>query len=399
MRGRAIVMGLVGVAALAVTAASLAARAPDSAANEPQAGQGQAQVAATRRAAEAAAARADRLARAAAAESDAARRAAAEERALAGRVDAAEAALTAARARATAVEARLAWQRARLGRAQAPVARLLAALQGLARRPAVVTIAQPGSVDDMVHVRAVLGSALPVVRARTAGLRGELVTARALAAEARGAADDLRGARGRLEGERTRLARLEAAHRERAGALGRGAMSESDRALALGERARDLVDRLDEEGTAAAMASDLAALPGPVMRPLPPGAVVPGAAAGAYRLPVSGRLVTGMDEVSRNGVRSRGLTFAVAPGAMVVAPAGGMVRYAARFRDYWTIVIVDHGDGWSTLVTGLGEVRVRRGAVVAPGAPIGQAVRGDEPLVTVELRRRGRPMDITALLG
>ena len=32
------------------------------------------------------------------------------------------------------------------------------------------------------------------------------------------------------------------------------------------------------------------------------------------------------------------------------------------------------------------------------GAPLGRAGAGDEPRVTVELRRRGRPMDIAALL-
>ena len=98
-------------------------------------------------------------------------------------------------------------------------------------------------------------------------------------------------------------------------------------------------------------------------------------------------------------MRARGLTFAVAPSAQVVAPAGGVVRYARAFRGYGTIVILDHGDGWTSLVTGLATTNVRPGARIAAGSPIGEAPSGEDPRITVELRRRGRPMDIAALLG
>jgi septal ring factor EnvC (AmiA/AmiB activator) len=60
------------------------------------------------------------------------------------------------------------------------------------------------------------------------------------------------------------------------------------------------------------------------------------------------------------------------------------------------VVIIDHGAGWATTVTGLGAARARAGATVAAGAPIGTAADGNE--IGVELRRRGRPVDIAALL-
>ncbi|MGP7795698.1 murein hydrolase activator EnvC family protein [Sphingomonas sp. CLY1604] len=356
-------------------------------------------LAAAKRDAAVAARRADDLARKAVAERDAADRARGQEAALAARVEAAEATLAAAGARQAIVGRLLADQQQALGRQQAPVARLLAALVALARRPTVAALAQPGSVDDLVHVRAVLGGALPVVRARTDAVRGAIARTRALEGSAALAAAALRQGRARLEADRIALARLEASHRARAGSLGRDAMSESDRALALGERARDLVDALGEGDAAQATAAELAALPGPLPRPLAPGAQRPAAMRGVYRLPVLGRLVIGLDEVSDAGVRSRGLTFAVAPGAPVVAPAGGLVRYARPFRGYGVIVIIDHADGWTSLVTGLGAAQVRRGQRVAAGTRIGSAAGGEEPRVTVELRRRGRPMDIAALLG
>lgn len=356
-------------------------------------------LAAARRDAAIATRKADDLARRAAAERDAADKARAEEAALAARVTAAEATLAAARARQAIVAGLLADQQQALGSAQAPVARLLAALTALARRPTMVAIAQPGSVDDLVHVRAVLGGALPIVQAKTQSVREQIVRTRALQHDAALAAVALRDGRAQLEANRIALARLEADHRRRSQALVRGAMSESDRALALGERARDLVDALDEGDVAQATAADLARLAGPAPRPLAPGTVMPAPPAGAYRLPVRGRLVTGLDELSDAGVRSRGLTFAVAAGAPVVAPAAGVVRYVRPFRGYGTIVILDHGDGWISLVTGLGAAGVVVGQRLGTGASLGRAGRGEDPRITVELRRRGRPMDIPALIG
>jgi septal ring factor EnvC (AmiA/AmiB activator) len=83
----------------------------------------------------------------------------------------------------------------------------------------------------------------------------------------------------------------------------------------------------------------------------------------------------------------------------VVAPAAGTVRYAGRFRGYRTIVIIDHGDGWTTLVTGLAAAPLRVGQTLAVGAPLGTAGRGEDARVTVELRRKGRPFDIASLIG
>ncbi len=345
-----------------------------------------------------AAARAAKLAAAATQERNAADKARREEQALAARVTAAEANLATAGARVTLVERLLSDQRAKLGRAQAPVARLLAALQSLARRPTIVAVAQPGSVDDLVHVRAVLGSALPVVRQRTEAVRTELAETRRLQASATLAAKALADGRARLENDRIALATLEARHRQRSQSLGRGALSESDRALALGERARDLVDGMASTTNAKATAASLIALAGPIPRPVAPGTRPPAPPRGVYRTPVTGRLVTGFDEVSDSGVRSRGLTFATAPRARVVAPAAGTVRYARRFRDYGTIVIIDHADGWTSLVTGLATTSAKPGDRVAMGAPLGTAPRED-PSITVELRRRGRPVDVAALIG
>ncbi|MBR0552926.1 murein hydrolase activator EnvC family protein [Stakelama marina] len=348
--------------------------------------------------------RSSQLEAAAKKERDAAARARAEKAAVSARIDAARSDIEAAQARVAITRRRLANQRSRLGERQEPIARLVAALQSLARRPAVLSIAQPGSTRDIVHVRAMLGTMMPVVRARTADLRAEIDRVQALRSQAQLAVKSLSDSRQRLEDERMALAKMEARHRLNARDLNRSAMVESDRAIALGERARDIVDRMDVINAAAATREQLAALPGPLPRPTDDGDddsphKQDKAGASPYILPVVGQVETGLGEVSDSGVRSRGLTLAAWPGARVVAPAAGRVLVARKFGNYGDIVLIDHGKGWTTLVTGLGGLSVSRGDRVAQGKPIGRAPQGDEPRVTVELRRKGEPVDLTGLLG
>lgn len=348
---------------------------------------------------QAAQARSQALERAAAGERDRALQAKAQEAAAAERIKAAQADIAAAEARIAIVDRLVAAQQARAAAEQGPVVRLIAALQSMARRPPVLGLVQPGSTEDMVHVRAVLATTMPVVAQRTAAVRAELGRVRRLRVAAQAAVASLRESRARLEGERDALVQLEARHRLRSDQLGRSAMVESDRALALGERARDIVDQMESAGAASEVQADLAALPGPLPRPAQDGEAREAPARPApYRLPVAGRVVTGMGELSDTGVRARGVTLAAAANARAVAPAGGTIVYAAGFRDYGGVVIIDHGQGWTSLVSGLGALSVRVGDRVAQGQPIGRAPGGDAPRVTVELRRQGTPMDLARMI-
>lgn len=400
MRGAGWQIGWAAAAALAAGGVVMA-----SSAQTPAAEQSQRLVEAKRQSA-AAAARSAKLEQAAAREQNEAAQARAQEAAVAARIQQAEADIAAGQARIAIIGRLLADQRGRLAERQGPVTRLMAALQSLARRPALISIVQPGSVRDIVHVRAVLASTLPVVRARTAGVRADLARTRQLQASASLATRALAESRTRLEEQRLALTRLEAEHRLRSRALGRDALFESDRAIALGERARDIVDLMDQLGNQATTREQLQSLPGPLPRPPRPGEVASpvetlswSAGTPPYKLPVVGRVVTGLGELSDAGVRSRGLTIASAAQAAVIAPAAGRIAYAGPFRGYGTIVIIDHGGGWTSLIAGLGAVSARVGETVAQGSPIGRAGTGDDPRVTIELRRRDRPVDMTPLLG
>jgi septal ring factor EnvC (AmiA/AmiB activator) len=356
----------------------------------------------TRQQAALATARAAGLEVAAAAAVREAERARAEQAAVAAQVAAAEADITAARARIHVIEGLQRQQQQRLGAQQRPIVRLTAALAGMARRPGALALVQPGSLTDAVHVSAVLASSLPLVQARTAGIRAEIAEGDRLRAGVALALATLRAGEQRLRAQRAELARLEARHRERSLRLADSAFAEQDRAMTLGEQARDIVDQMAEMETKAEIRARLVALPAPLPRPAVAGGSprepAPPTPPGGYRLPARGPLLTGFGEVFESGVRAGGLTIAAPAGSPVVAPAAGTVAYAAPFRSYGRIVIIDHGSGWLSLLAGMAPDGVAQGSQVAAGDVVG-VVRDGNRGVTVELRHDGGSVDIAALLG
>lgn len=351
--------------------------------------------------ARAAAGRASRLELAASGARASADKTASQAAALAARIQEAEAGIAVARARiAIAHRDRLALDR-RLAARREPLIRLTAGLQKLARRPLVVAILRPGSLRDTVYLRAMLETTLPEVRRRTATLRGELARGRAIEGAARRALAALAASNRTLTERRQALAALESRQRLVSRQATGAAAREAERALALAEQARDLdalVGQLDHAG---ALRRQLALLSGPLLRPPRPGASEvferasaprPLAAAPRFQLPVSGRTIAGFGEANGSGARSAGLSLAPLGGAQVVAPAAGRVVFAGPFRGFDRIVIIEHPDGFTSLVTGLARVDAAVGDEVVAGAPLGVAGSG-RPIIGYELRRAGEPVN------
>lgn len=332
----------------------------------------------------------------------AADRTAQESAALAARIQQAEAAIAVNRARIAVVAGQRAALRASLAERQQPLVRLTAALQRLSRRPAMLSLLRPGSLRETIYMRAVLQTMLPEVERQTAGLRGELARSRALEAKAEAANADLRASKDAFAERRQALAVLETrqrlASREASGIADR----EAERALALAEQARDLGGLVGELAKQGELRNELAALPGPILRPpLPESARVtdlaPTAAAqspppAGYRLPVAGRLVQGFGEALAGKPRARGIAIAANPSAQAVSPGAGRVAFAGPYSGYGQIVIIEHPGGWTSVVTGLVMLDVRVGQTVIAGSPLGIA-GPTRPVVTLELRHGNEPVN------
>lgn len=314
---------------------------------------------------------------------------------LSAEIDAAAAQMSAANARLTIIASRQKEQRAKLGIESEPMLRLNAALQAITAKPTALLIAQPGQRIDYIHLRAVMATVQPEIARKTAFLRRQIKQQNELRAQEMLAIKSLQKARASLNTRRTELARLEKDARGRAGDLSADAAVEFEQSIAQGERARDLVERIDTIRTGTEKSGSLAALDGPVMRS--GSATRVDGDKPAYIIPGHGDLIFGFNELNSTGYRERGIRLAFEPSATIAAPAAGKVTFAGAYRSYGDIIIIEHGGGWTSLLTNLGDIDVAVGQKVTQGQALGNA-RAEDPEITLELRRNGRIMDIAAML-
>ena len=332
-----------------------------------------------------------RLEKAAATARDEVSSLAAERQAAAAAIAASEARISAADAEAKLADALVADRATRLARRQAPVAALLTGIISMGRRPPLMSIADSSSLDELVRLRLLLNSTLPVIRERSASLTAELAESRRLQQSAARARGRLSGARKQLEQQQRRFAELEARAVERVARLGAHVVGASDTMIATSESEALKTSEVGRRRSAIRLASELGGLP---PAPVRPGSAMPPKPAIAYNLPASANVIEGTGAVSDTGVRSRGLTLETRPGQPISAPADGTIAFAGPFRRHDGVVIIDHGSGWMTLMTGV-ATGLRKGDRVMLAAPLGRALG---PL-TLELSINGMPVSAALIAG
>lgn len=383
---------------LAVAALSAAALFAQNNAGDPQARQDSRALQEAKAKAAAAEQRSELLRQEASNASRAADRLIAQRAVLTAEIAAAAAQIDAANARIAIIARRQRAQLSRLGKASAPLLRLNSALQQMTRRPSALVIMRPGERRDYVHLRAVMATVQPEILRRTAALRQQITIQRELRAQEKLALQSLGQAKMLLAARRDALARLAGDSRNRAAGLTANAAAEFEQAIAQGERARDIVERIDVLRLSSERAANLAGLAGPLLRAgAGPDAPIRRSPAPLYLLPGARQVASGYHELTATGYRERGITFILKPGAAILAPAAGKIVFAGRYRSYGNIVIIEHGGGWSSLITNIDAPILARGAAVTQGTLLGR-VSADNPQIMMELRRNGRPMDIAALI-
>ena len=111
--------------------------------------------------------------------------------------------------------------------------------------------------------------------------------------------------------------------------------------------------------------------------------------------PVSASIVERFSETDRFGLAVNGLNFAARTGAQAVAPYDGQIVFAGSFRSYGPILIIEHTDGYHSLIAGLSRIDVVNRQWVLAGEPVGIVGKAETPgpRLYLELRRSGRPID------
>lgn len=299
-----------------------------------------------------------------------------------------------------------------LERRRSELAATLSALARLTRTPPEAMIASPESAVDTLRSSALLGSIVPELQQRAAALRNELDQLAEIKRQLSDQQQKLGQAIAKLDAERKALDRLLSEKARTEQQFEAEQQAEAARLAKLGEQATDLkalVQRLAEderrrkakaeaEAEARAKAETeaarqrLAALPPPT-EPAPLPSANPGA--GLITVPAHGHVVELFGRSNNNGVINKGVTIETRPGAQVVAPADGEIVFAGPFRGYGRLLIIAHGDGYHSLLAGFAHIDGTVGQWLLAGEPVGQMADedGQKPLLYVEVRRKGEPID------
>lgn len=109
-------------------------------------------------------------------------------------------------------------------------------------------------------------------------------------------------------------------------------------------------------------------------------------------MPVDGQIVSQFGE-AQTAPLDRGIFIQAAPGSRIVAPRAGTVVFAGPFQRYGQLLIIDHGDGYHTLLSGFDWLGVSEQTAVEAGQLVGSLAsdRQGNSRLYLELRRRGKP--------
>ncbi|MBM3547179.1 MAG: peptidase M23 [Alphaproteobacteria bacterium] len=313
-----------------------------------------------------------------------------------------------------------------LERRRQELADVAAALLRRARVPPEALLALPLSPRETVQGAILLNAARPEIERQAESLADDLSRLAETRTQIRDERWHREAALGALGAEEVRLDRL----LKRKAALQIKAEGEAERVarrmLELTAAARDLkdlIDRLEAERHAreeeqvrvlsslrpppkpeppSAASSPPPPAPSvatpPIALALPPPAelVRPFAEArGLVALPVAGRLLYRFGEPDEQSQPAKGLAYESRAGAAVVAPYDGRILFAGPFRGYGLILIIEHGEGYHSLLSGLGRIDGGVGQWVLAGEPVGamgQATEGN-PRLYLELRHQGHPIN------
>jgi septal ring factor EnvC (AmiA/AmiB activator) len=113
-----------------------------------------------------------------------------------------------------------------------------------------------------------------------------------------------------------------------------------------------------------------------------------------YVLPADAPVLEGLGSVSANGVRSRGVVLATRRGSPLAVPASGTILFSGPFRDYDGVIIIDHGQGWKSVLVNAGSP-LPRGSTVRVGEKLGTALGP----VEVQLQHEGRAVSPALIAG
>jgi septal ring factor EnvC (AmiA/AmiB activator) len=279
------------------------------------------------------------------------------------------------------------------------IAALVSALQRLAMHPPEAMLALPQPPADTVRGAILMASTLPSLGQQAEALRKQLDELKRLEASIQHQRAQVETASGTLAGQRREIEALlaqKAQLEQKNEVEGRMLSLKVAQMAASAGTLHDLIDKLTAEREQAQQA---AAVAGPsAIRPPSGGSGVGEAVVtmnAPRTLPAAGKILLAYGQDNEFGVTARGLTIETRSEATIVSPSAGRVLFAGPFRGYGQILIIEHAEGYHSLIAGIGRIDSTVGAQVAAGEPIGAMApsNGRNPTLYFELRRFGQPLN------
>ena len=307
------------------------------------------------------------------------------------------------------LESSLAERRGRIGE-------LIAALQRMTHDAPPAILVRPDDMAAAVRAASVVDGLVVDAQTETKALASDLTKASDLKTSIAAKRDELASSAESLAVERTRLASLvdarQRALEDREGALA----AERKRADDLAGRAtslKDLIARMDGQAAsasaadraAAALVERSAATPGGDSARLSPSHPF-SEDKGLLAMPVVGKIVKAFGDSDGAGGQTKGVSIAVAPGALVSTPVDAWVAFAGPYRSYGQLLILNAGEGYYLVLAGMEQIQVAVGQFILAGEPVAVmgsgtartaaaagAIGADQPVLYIELRKNDSIVD------
>ncbi|NNC37355.1 MAG: hypothetical protein EX271_10160 [Acidimicrobiales bacterium] len=292
---------------------------------------------------------------------------------------------------------------------------LLAALQRIERRPPPALLVSAQNATDaaraaglIAHLNTTLNAKTDLMKTRLTELDILKSAIEANRSEIQSHADEvanrLRGIKSVISKKSSLNSQLDKDRKKK--------IEEAEKLASEAETLRELIRSFEEraDDVAPRLKPDPGAvLPNPQVKPrkgTPAPVYVPSSGArfadarGSLPLPVFGTLSKKFGARLAGGGRTKGVILKTAKKAQVVAPFPGRVEFSGEFNDD-NVVILNVGNGYFIVMTGLGETFASPGDSIAGGEPLGlmPSAKSSKPELFMEFRKDRSSIDPAPWIG
>ncbi|MDH3737894.1 MAG: peptidoglycan DD-metalloendopeptidase family protein [Alphaproteobacteria bacterium] len=255
----------------------------------------------------------------------------------------------------------------------------LAALQRMSLRPPTALIVSPGDPNDVIRSGLLLRTTVPQIEVQTKALKRQLAEISVLRREMAAKREKLQTASLGLTREQNKLSDLAGAKKKalkRTESERKAAEKRIARLAAEAKTLEELLERLTSNAAAVPLAKpqtgESEGAPAQKLASVPRLPAIT-SAKGQLTQPAQGIIVKKFGVETSSGGKTRGVTWQIRPAAVVVAPWEGRVVFSGEFRKFGRILIIDHGEGYHSLISGLERLDAEMDQWVLAGEPVGIA--------------------------